>query len=132
MTALNATELTHTHSGRSSAEVIDSFQGQRANQLLNEAKQALDKAFPLKQGSHCDVVSYFVYYQNLLAFFADGTQTGLQKPCHLIDKEGHREQPESLTLRNEQGEMAQISFKVSGSCGRSDSAHIDEISFRLV
>lgn len=42
------------------------------HEKLAQAKQFLDRHFPLDTGSHQDVISYVVYYQHLLAFFADG------------------------------------------------------------
>ncbi|WMO13241.1 hypothetical protein [Pseudoalteromonas piscicida] len=37
------------------------------------AKQYLDEQCPLEFGSHMEVTDYVVYYNHLLAFFANGT-----------------------------------------------------------
>lgn len=38
------------------------------HEKIANAKQFLDRLFPLNSGSHQDVSSYVVYYQHLLAF----------------------------------------------------------------
>ena len=42
-------------------------------QKMTLAKQYLDEHCPLDQGSHTQVTHYLVYYNHLMAFFADGS-----------------------------------------------------------
>ena len=64
------------------------------------AKELLDAQFPLAIGSHQDVTSYVVYYTHLLAFLKDGTQCGLQNPCQFVALTGHKSEPSSVVLKN--------------------------------
>jgi malate synthase len=60
----------------------------------------LDRLFALQTGSHADVCEYVVYYQQLLAFFADGTSTGLRQPGQLEGLTGSKLNPTSLLLNS--------------------------------
>lgn len=102
------------------------FDAQRGEQVIAKAKDFLDEIFPLDQGSHHDVTSYMVYYHHLLAFFADGRQTGLKTPCQFVALNGQKADPESLLLKNN-GLHVEIKFDPNGKNGIKDKAHIDDI-----
>jgi len=106
--------------------IIESQQKQQQATLSSYAKGFLDKVFSLAQGSHQDVSSYVVYYQHILAFFADGTHTGLENPKQFIGLCGHREQPEAILLK-ENGRYVEITFDRNGTTGKLDLANIDDI-----
>lgn len=55
------------------------------HEKLAHAKQFLDRHFPLDSGSHQEVISYVVYYQHLLAFFADGSHSGLRQAKQFVE-----------------------------------------------
>ncbi|NRB24797.1 malate synthase [Shewanella sp.] len=90
------------------------------------AKQFLDNTFPLARGSHKEVCSYLVYYQQLLMFFADGTHTGLKNSGQFVALNGHKSEPEAILL-NSNGTHVELSFDRGGKTGINDQAHIDDV-----
>ena len=52
----------------------------RGREVIRFVRDFLDQTFPLNHGSHKDVTAYGLYYQHLVAYFADGSCTGLAKP----------------------------------------------------
>lgn len=106
--------------------LIDELNQQRSAQLTQYSKRFLDNRFPLAKGSHNDVCSYVVYYKHVLAFFADGTSTGLRKPSQFVAMSGYKDEPESIVLRDA-GSHVEITFNTKGSLGCADKAGIDDI-----
>ncbi|WP_417528229.1 malate synthase G [Marinomonas shanghaiensis] len=98
----------------------------RGSAVVAKAKDFLDQVFPLESGSHKDVISYVVYYHHLLAFFQDGSQTGLQQPCQLVAVNGQRSEPEAILLKNN-GVHVEIQFDRNGKNGAKDPANINDI-----
>ncbi|MBU2236878.1 MAG: malate synthase G [Gammaproteobacteria bacterium] len=98
----------------------------RGEAVISKAKDFLDEVFPLESGSHKDVISYVVYYHHLLAFFQDGSQTGLQQPCQLVAVNGQRSEPEAILLKNN-GLHVEIQFDRNGKNGAKDPANINDI-----
>ncbi|NVK27794.1 MAG: malate synthase G [Flavobacteriia bacterium] len=98
----------------------------RGEAVITKAKDFLDQVFPLESGSHHDVISYMVYYHHLLAFFQDGSQTGLQQPCQLVAVNGQRSEPEAILLKNH-GLHVEIQFDRNGKNGANDPANINDI-----
>jgi len=108
---------------------LESSQGYnavRGELVIAKAKGFLDDVFPLESGSHKDVISYMVYYRHLLAFFEDGSQTGLKQPCQLVAVNGQRSEPEAILLRNH-GLHVEIQFDRNGLNGTKDKANINDI-----
>ncbi|QLE84934.1 malate synthase [Shewanella sp. Scap07] len=93
---------------------------------MRYAKQVLDTYFPLSQGSHQDVRSYVVYYNQLLAFFNDGTQSGLAQPKQFVALCGHKCEPSSIVLKNN-GFHIEISIDPRGEYGSRDCANIEDV-----
>ncbi|MFV7769673.1 malate synthase [Shewanella marisflavi] len=100
-------------------------QGQE-HDTLTYAKQILDQYFPLDQGSHQDVCSYVIYYKQLLAFFADGSQSGLAQPKQFVALSGHKCEPSSLVLKNN-GFHVEIAIDRRGEQGRHDLAGVNDV-----
>ncbi len=98
----------------------------RGQAVIAKAKAFLDDVFPLETGSHQDVSSYLVYYHHLLAFFDDGSQSGLQKSSQLVAVNGQRSEPEAILLRNN-GLHVEIQFDRNGKNGANDKADINDI-----
>ncbi len=98
----------------------------RGEQVIRKAKAFLDDVFPLENGSHQSVTSYVVYYHHLLAFFEDGSQSGLQQPSKLVAVNGQRSEPEAVLLRNN-GLHVEIKFDRNDTNGAKDKANISDI-----
>ncbi|MFQ6372289.1 malate synthase [Shewanella sp. YIC-542] len=125
---LNATELQRQHPCIAMAVVnVESLAKRHISEKLSNAKQLLDILFPLAQGSHNNVTGYMVYYQHLLACFADATMSGLQQPQQFVALAGHKNQPEALLLKHNSGYHLEMSFNHGGIIGIHDRAGIDDI-----
>ena len=94
--------------------------------IMANAKQFLDNTFPLAKGSHKEVCSYVVYYQQLLMFFTDGTHTGLKNSGQFVALNGHKSEPEAILL-NSNGTHVELSIDRGGKTGIKDQAHIDDV-----
>ena len=102
------------------------FNPQRGLAVINEAKNFLDLHFPLNEGSHHDVSSYLVYYQHLLAFFPDGSESGLKKACQFVAFDGSKNDPSYLLLKNN-GLHIGLQIDRHGKIGSTDKAGLDDI-----
>ncbi len=98
----------------------------RGAAVIDYAKRFLDEHVPLAQGSHKDVKSYVVYYHHLMAFFDDGTQTGLQTPCQFVGLCGHKCEPDSILLKHNDLHI-ELVIDSSGSIGKNDKANIQDV-----
>ena len=73
-----------------------------ASDALNNTlkpSEMLDQHFALQNGSHKDVKQYVVYFRHIMAFFADGSHCGLEKPKQFVAFLGCKESPESIVLK---------------------------------
>ncbi|MCK8046466.1 malate synthase [Shewanella sp. 1CM18E] len=90
------------------------------------AKAFLDAKFPLANGSHKDACSYVVYYQQLLIFMADGTQTGLRIPKQFVALNGHKSEPTAILLKDN-GTHVELTFERNKENDCQDLANIKDI-----
>lgn len=90
------------------------------------AKAFLDAKFPLAKGSHKNVCSYVIYYQQLLVFMADGTQTGLRLPKQFVGLNGHKSEPTAILLKDN-GTHVELSFDRKNESTSQDLANIKDI-----
>jgi len=102
------------------------FNALRGEAVINKAKDFLDEHFPLNEGSHHDVSSYLVYYQHLLAFFPDGSESGLKSACQFVGFDGSKNDPKYLLLKNN-GLHVGLQIDRYGKIGATDKAGIDDI-----
>lgn len=92
------------------------------------SKDYLDQHCALASGSHADVKNYVVYYHHLLAFFADGSQSGLANPSQFTALCGHKCSPDSIVLKQaDSGLHIEITFDRKGERGAQDCAGIQDI-----
>ncbi|MCL1090830.1 malate synthase [Shewanella profunda] len=96
------------------------------HEKIANAKQFLDRVFPLNSGSHQDVSSYVVYYQHLLAFFADGSHSGLRQPKQFVAFGGTKDSPSAIVLQD-QGCHVELNFDRNGMIGARDVANLEDI-----
>jgi malate synthase len=106
--------------------ILKDLNEQRIKELMNYSKSFLDRVFPLETGSHKDVSSYVIYYNHLLAFFADGSKSGLRTPSQFVALSGHKSEPTSIVLKND-GFHVEMIFNKNGPRGMKDLAGIDDI-----
>lgn len=110
----------------SSTNQHNEFDETRGTRVIEYAKAFLDEHFALACGSHKDVKSYVVYYHHLLAFFADGKQSGLATPSQFVALSGHKNEPNAIILKHNNLHV-ELQIDRSGSNGKTDSAGIQDI-----
>ncbi|WP_025821995.1 hypothetical protein [Shewanella marina] len=98
----------------------------KTDSKLENAYQLLDQYFPLENGSHAQVKSYVIYYQNLMAFMQDGSETGLQTARQFVALSGHKSEPSAILLKSPLGHI-EIDFNRCSDTGRSNPAGICNI-----
>jgi malate synthase len=102
------------------------YDSARGEQVITYAKNFLDEYFPLAEGSHKNVTRYAVFYRHLLAFFADGTQTGLKTPYQFVATNGAKNDPSSILMRHNRLHV-ELVIDPSGVIGSQDKAGIQDI-----
>ncbi|MBF7074395.1 malate synthase [Glaciecola sp. MH2013] len=92
------------------------------------SKNYLDQHFALETGSHSQVKNYVVYYHHLLAFFEDGSQSGLANPSQFVALCGHKCAPDSLVFKYLTHDLhIELIFDRKGENGKNDCAGIQDI-----
>lgn len=112
------------------AEAVFAVEAVKVNQIREKqqkAKQMLDRLFPLENGSHQSVSSYVIDYHHVLAFFKDGTHSGLKYPKQFAAFTGLRDAPASILLRDDTGSHAEIIFGCQKGTGCVELVTIDDI-----
>ncbi|MGL5408322.1 MAG: malate synthase [Shewanella sp.] len=114
------------HSLIAEAACVNAQVAAAEQEKLSAAKRFLDRVFPLSTGSHQDVCSYVVYYQHLLAFFADGSQSGLRHPKHFVDFNGSKNAPCAIELCD-QDYHVELHFDRNGMIGTRELAKLENL-----
>ncbi len=98
----------------------------RGTRVISYAREFLDSAFPLTEGSHKDAVSYMIYFQNLMVTLADGSTVGLKTPSQFVAKSGPKSDPDAIVLRHSDIHV-EIQFDRAGTNGAKDMASVQDI-----
>lgn len=98
----------------------------RGGRVVEYSRDFLDRVVPLNTGSHHDVTTYQVYYQQLLVTLKDGTCTGLREPGKFVAFNGPKSAPGSILLKNN-GLHIEIQIDWKGFIGSQDMAGINDI-----
>jgi len=98
----------------------------RGRAVIAYVRKFLDETFPLNHGSHKDVTSYGLYYQHMVAYFADGSCTGLANPAQFVAFSGRQDCPDAIILKNN-GLHAEIIINRAGTIGFDDLAGVDDV-----
>lgn len=129
---MNMTTITST----AATQNLNNFIGEQfvantnSQDRVTNAKTFLDNQFPLANGSHLNVSSYVVYYTHVLAFMDDGSQSGLQNPCQFVALTGHKSEPSSIVLKNNDTHV-EICFDRQGELGATDLANVEDIQVAM-
>ena len=92
-----------------------------------KAKQLLDRLFPLEHGSHNNVTAYLIDYRHVMAYFRDGSHSGLKYPKHFVAYCGHKENPESIVFRDGKGSHVELTLGTQKGTGCVELVTIDDI-----
>ncbi|MEF1256185.1 hypothetical protein [Vibrio sp. M260112] len=105
-------------------ETIDASQAMEKQQ---NAKQLLDRLFPLENGSHKDVTAYVIDYRHAMAYFKDGSHSGLKHSKHFVAYTGEKEDPASILFRDGTGSHVEVTFGNHKGTGCVELIDIEDI-----
>ncbi|MDC8785740.1 malate synthase G [Roseateles koreensis] len=108
------------------AEKAGRYNPVRGAKVIAYARQVLDQAAPLAQGSHKDATAYSIQAGKLVVRLASGTNTGLQNPAQLVGYLGDAAAPRSVLLRHN-GLHLDIQIDRGTTIGQSDAAGISDV-----
>ncbi|MFC0408939.1 malate synthase G [Roseomonas elaeocarpi] len=98
----------------------------RGAKVIARAREALDEAAPLAQGSHAEAQGYAVEAGALAVRLPGGGTTALRDPAQFVGYEGEAASPRSVLLRRN-GLHLDIRFDRASEIGRNDAAGISDL-----
>lgn len=98
----------------------------RGNKVIAYAKDFLNNAAALQQGSHADVTSYVIVDGALEATLADGTKTTLAQGEKLVGYQGNASAPTALLLVNNDLHI-EIQIDRTHPIGKDDAAGVKDV-----
>ena len=113
-------------SDEGNANKTTSYNPKRGEKVVSYAKDFLNKSFPLKSGSHKEVVSYKINNNNLIFTLNDNSLTEFVNHDQYIGYQGNIDSPTSILLKNNNLHV-EIEINRSGSIGSDDPAGINDI-----
>ncbi|WP_372762347.1 malate synthase G [Pseudoalteromonas sp.] len=105
--------------------------GQRYNpvrgfKVMAYARQFLDKALPLENGSHIESTNYSVVNGALIITLRDSSQTTLKNPEQLVGYQGEAQNPSTLLLKNN-GLHIELQIDHHHPIGQADKAGLKDV-----
>ncbi|MDR0259889.1 MAG: malate synthase G [Comamonas sp.] len=98
----------------------------RGAKVVAYARQFLDQAAPLAQGSHADAAGYAVEGGQLAVSLKDGSKTGLKDAAKFVGYQGDAAAPKSVLLKNN-GIHIDIIINKATPIGSSDAAGVSDV-----
>ncbi len=108
------------------AEKGSGYNPKRGEKVIAYARDVLDQAAPLANGSHRDAVKYVLRDGRLAVSLADGSEAGLKEPGQLVGFIGDAASPESILLANN-GLHLEIQLDPSHPIGKTDPAGVKDL-----
>ena len=108
------------------AEKGKGYNPARGNKVIAFARNHLNNAAPLLNGSHLGTQAYVVENGQLVVTLADGTTTGLAQPEKFIGYRGEASAPSAILLKNNALHI-EILIDAKGVVGQTDSAGIQDL-----
>ncbi|MBS9371921.1 malate synthase G [Rhodococcus sp. B50] len=108
------------------AEKTAGYNKVRGDKVIAWARDFLDKAAPLAQGTHAASTGYRIDGTELQVTLADGTVTGLAQPDKLVGYLGDKNAPTSVLLRNH-GLHIEIRIDPESPIGSTDAAGVKDV-----
>ena len=121
--ALYGTDVISDEDG---AEAGKGYNPVRGNKVIAYAKDFLNKAAGLQQGSHTDATSYVITDSGLEVTLLDGTKTTLAQPDKLVGYQGNASEPTAVLLKNNDLHI-EIQIDRSHPIGKDDTAGVKDI-----
>ncbi|MCV6611815.1 MAG: malate synthase G [Amphritea sp.] len=108
------------------AERAGGYNPVRGAKVIAFARNFLNEAAPLANGSHTDSTSYSIRDGKLAAALSDGTETTLQNSDQLVGYKGDAAAPTSILLVHN-GMHAEIVIDRSSQIGSTDAAGVSDL-----
>ena len=121
--ALYGTDVISNNDG---AEKSTNYNPVRGAKVIHYAKEFLDQAIPLMNGSHQDAVTYHLNEQQLMVSLANGEQSPLKESSALIGYTGSINQPDTLAFKHN-GLHLELVFDTSSVIGKSEPSNLSDI-----
>jgi len=102
------------------------FNPTRAAKIIAWARDFLDRAAPLANGSHADASRYHVVDGALVVARNGAEETGLADPSQFAGYRGAPEAPSAILLVNN-GLHIEITINADHPIGKSDAAHVSDV-----
>jgi malate synthase len=102
------------------------FNAKRGERVIRKAKDFLDRAVPLAEGSHAKVMHYAVEDGALLATLIDGKEIGLRDPAQFVGYVGEANAPGAIVLVNN-GMHVELKIDRGHRIGRGDPAGLADV-----
>jgi malate synthase len=102
------------------------YNAKRGERVIKMAKDFLDRAVPLAEGSHAKVTEYVVENGALLATLIDGNGIGLRNPDQLVGYLGDANAPNAILLVNN-GMHIELKIDRGHRIGRDDPAGLADV-----
>ncbi len=98
----------------------------RGAKVIAFARNFLDQAAPLAEGSHADSVSYRVQDGQLQVTLENGSVTGLKQPEKFVGYQGEAVEPTAILLKNN-GLHVEIQIDPNSPIGQTDAAGVKDL-----
>ena len=121
--ALYGTDVISEDDGAQKAGAYNPVRGEK---VIRFAKDYLDQAIPLANGSHQDVVSYHLNEQSLVVSLRNGEQSSLQDDNAFIGFTGSITQPNSLVFEHN-GLHLELIFDANSNIGKNDPSSLSDV-----
>jgi len=108
------------------AENSGGYNPVRGAKVIQFAKQFLDHALPLAQGSHSDVCNYDIEQQQLVALLNNGEKVQLQDPSSLQGVAQHSDTNKSLLFKHNQLHI-ELCFDQHSAIAKQDNSKLSDI-----
>lgn len=102
------------------------YNPKRGEKVIAFARDVLDRAAPLSDGSHADAAGYAVDNGRLVVALKDGRSTGLAEPERLVGYAGEASAPTGILLVNN-GLHLEIRIDRSHPIGKTDAAGVADL-----
>ncbi|EGQ21818.1 malate synthase G [Sporosarcina newyorkensis 2681] len=121
--ALYGTDVISDEGGAEAGVKYNPIRGQK---VINFAKDLLDQAAPLAEGSHADATAYAIINGNLEVTLQNGNKTGLEDASKLAGFNGSESAPSAVLLTNN-GLHIEIAIDRNHPIGKDDPAGVKDL-----
>src|SRR3954453_3942366 len=102
------------------------YNARRGERVIKMAKDFLDRAVPLEEGSHAKVTEYAIENGALLVTLIDGKEIGLRDPAQFVGYVGEANAPSGILLVNN-GMHIELKIDRGHRIGRDDPAGLADV-----